>query len=175
VTIQIDDALWGSLVGPTFIGAYRPETDEFAYGTVDVRFFQGRPFARKGYLQETTAVIRHLLEKLGADEAELLEICTGGVFDHAEKNLRHHVRRTKITGCLQELVEGVATDYLLSLGIPIDGVGPGAKHFRICLSWVADDLSNREQFVKTGWRSWRAKWRWVAERRGRRRRSRRTG
>lgn len=172
MTIQIDDALWGSLVGPTFIGAYRPETDEFAYGTVDLHFFQGGPFARKGYLQETTNVIRKLLERLGADEAEPLEICTGGIFDHAGRNLGHGVRRTKITGRLQELVEGVATDYLLSLGIPIGGVGPGAKHFRICLNWVAEDLRHREQFVKTGWKSWRSKWRWVARRRGRRQRSR---
>ena len=172
MTIQIDDALWGSLVGPTFIGAYRPETDEFAYGAVDVRFFQGRPFARKRYLQETTNVIRRLLESLRADDAETLEICTGGIFDHAGRNLGYEVRRTKITGRLQDLVEGVATDYLLSLGIPIDGVAPGAKHFRICLSWVAEDLSHREQFVKTGWKSWRSKWRWVAKRQVGRRRSR---
>ena len=173
MTIQIDDALWGSLVGPTFVGAYRPETDEFVYGTVDVYFFQGQPFARKGYLEETTSVIRELLERLEADEEEPLEICTGGVFDHAETHLGDRVRRTKITGRLQDLVEGVATDYLVNLGIPIDGVGPGAEHFRICLNWVAEDLNHREDFVKTGWKSWRGKWRWVAARRGRRHQSRR--
>lgn len=169
MTIQIDDAGWGSLVGPTFIGAYRPETDEFVHGAVDLRFFRGRTFARKGYLQETTKVVRDLLERLEADQDEPLEICTGCIFDHAEHHLGREVKRTKITGRLQDLIEGVTTDYLVGLGIPIDGVGPGGRHFALCLNWVARDLESREAFVKTGWKKWRRKWRWVAKRRGRRR------
>lgn len=166
MTIQIDDAGWGSLVGPTFIGAYRLETGEFAYGTVDIRFFQGRAFARKEYLQETTRVIQELLEKLGADGDEPLEVCTGYIFDHAHRNLGRKVRQRKITGHLQELIEQVATDYLLDMDIPIDGVEPGGQHFMICLNWVAEDLEKRERFVKTGWKSWREKWRWVARQGG---------
>jgi len=171
LTIQIDDALWGSLVGPTFIGAYRPETDEFAYATVDLRFFRGRAFDRKTYLPETTRVIEELLARLGAERDEPLEICTGYIFDHAQRNLGREVSRTKITGRLQELIEQVATDYLLRLGVRIGGVGPGGRHFAICLDWVAQDLENRERFVKTGWKRWRRKWRPIARRRGRRRRS----
>jgi hypothetical protein len=166
LTIQIDDAGWGSLVGPTFIGAYRPETGEFACGTVDLRFFRGQAYARKAYLQETTRVIQDLLEQLGADGDEPVQICTGYVFDHARRNLRRKVRQAKITGRLQDLIEGVARDYLRDLGIPIDGVGPGSGHFMACFRWVAEDLEKRERFVKAGWKSWRTKWRQAARRRG---------
>jgi len=165
MTIQIDDAGWGSLVGPTFIGAYRLETGEFVYGSVDLRFFQGRPFARKMYLQETTQVIQGLLERLGAEGDEPLEMCSGPIFGHARRNLGRKVKQGKISGPLQEKVEQVANDYLLGLGVPIDGVGPGGRHFAICFNWVAADLESRERFVKTGWKSWRRKWRWVAKRR----------
>ena len=168
MTIQIDDAGWGSLVGPTFIGAYRPETDEFAFGTVDLRFLQGPAFADGEYLSQTTKVIQELLERLGSDGNEPLEMCTGYIFDHAQQNLGREVHRRKITGRLQELVEQVATDYLLDMGLPIEGVGPSAKHFRICLNWVAEDLEERERFVKTGWGKWRKKWRRVARARRRR-------
>ena len=187
MTIQIDDAGWGSLVGPTFVGAYRPETDEFAYGAVDLRFFRGRAFACEGYLQETTRVIQELLEELGADGDEPVEMCTGYIFDHAHRNLGRKVKGQKIslkgqkislkgqkislkgrkiTGRLQELIEQVTTDYLLSMDIPIAGVEPGSKHFTICLDWVAEDLEEREKFVKTGWKSWCTKWHGVAQQRG---------
>ena len=166
MTIQIDDAGWGSLVGPTFIGAYRPETDEFAYGTVDLRFFQDPAFADKKYLEETTRVIHHLLERLGADDAEPIEMCSGYIFTHARRNLGREVRQRKITGRLQDQVEQVARDYLLDMEVPIDGVGPGSNHFMVCLHWVAEDLKRREKYCKTGWKSWRQRWRRVAQREG---------
>ena len=166
MTIQVDDALSGSLVGPTFIGAYRPETDEFAYGAVDVRFFQGRAFERKDYLRETARVVQELLEKLRADDGERIEMCTGYILDNAHRALGPRTRRCKITGRLQDLIENVASDYLLDMDIPIEGVEPGAKHFKICLNWVAEDLKRRERYCKTGWRSWGEKWRRVARRGG---------
>lgn len=166
MTIQIDDAGWGSLVGPTFIGAYRPETDEFACGTVDLRFFRGQAFKRKEYLQETTQVIQELLERLGANGDEPIEMCTGYIFDDARRSLGHRVKQRKITGRLQELIETVARDYLLDMDVPIDGAKPGSGHFMACFRWVAEDLGKREKFVKTGWKSWRGKWRQAAKRGG---------
>jgi len=41
------DAGWGSPVAPTFIGASRPEADEFACDAVGLRFFHTDSFARK--------------------------------------------------------------------------------------------------------------------------------
>jgi hypothetical protein len=131
---------------------------------VDIEFFQGRAFARKRYLQQTTKVVKQLLKALQADGTEPIQICSGCIFDHARRALGRRVHQRKITGHLQNLIEDVATDHLAGLGIPINGVGPGAKHFMICLSWVAEDFTAREGHCKTGWQSWHKKWRRVARR-----------
>ena len=81
MTIQIDDAGYGSLVGPTFIGAYRTETGDFVYGEVALRFFQGTVFRKGEYIREASRVIRSLLEQLDSQPSETLEICTGNIFD----------------------------------------------------------------------------------------------
>lgn len=162
MTIQIDDAGYGSLVGPTFIGAYRKETKEFVYGEVGLRFFRGGVFQQGEYIRETSRVIRALLERLGAPSTEKLEICTGNIFDDAQNSITHPIQRVKIEGPLQKAIEGVCTDYLTGLGIPINGIQPGARHFRVCLDWVVEDYPAREEYVKTGWPKWEQKWRPIA-------------
>lgn len=165
MTVQIDDAGWGSLVGPTFIGAYRPETGEFIYDVVPLRFFKGELFLRQDYLRETTCVVQKLLGALRSDPDEPVEICTGTIFNEAARKLHHPLRRTKIEGPLQEAIEEVARDYLRGLGVRVDGLEPGANHFMACLDWVSEDFPRRESYVKTGWKSWPRKWRQVAKRR----------
>ncbi len=64
MTIQMDDAGYGSLLGPTFIGAYRPETGEFVYDAVGLDFFRGPIFQEGAYLREATRVARSLLVRL---------------------------------------------------------------------------------------------------------------
>ena len=159
MTIQIDDAGYGSLVGPTFIGAYRKETGEFVYGEIDLRFFRGRTFRQGEYIREASRVIRVLLERLASPPTERLEVCTGNIFDDVETAVGHPVQRVKIEGPLQKAIESVLTSYLTSLGIPIVGIKPGARHFRVCLNWVVEDYPAREKYVKTGWPKWDLKWR----------------
>jgi len=161
--IQIDDAGWGCLLGPTFIGAYRERTKEFCYGEVALGYFQGGNFADKGYLRETTRVIAALLRELKSPSAERVEKCTGYIFSHAVRNLNRSVRMKKITGPLQLLIEQVGRRYLLDLGVPIGETTSGAKLFGVCFEWVCEDFESREHFVKTGWGSWNRKWRWVAK------------
>lgn len=175
MTIQIDDAGYGSLVGPTFIGAYRKETEEFVYGEVSLRFFQGTVFRKGEYIREASRVIRSLLEQLDSQSSETLEICTGNIFDDVENTTDHLVQRTKIEGPLQKAIEDVCENYLVGLGIPIDGVEPSAKHFRLCLDWVIEDYPARERYVKTGWPKWSQKWRPIVRARAARRQRRAAG
>lgn len=158
MTIQIDDAGYGSLVGPTFIGAYRKETGEFVYGEVSLEFFRGRTFRQGEYVREASRVIRSLLEHLQAPPTEMLEVCTGNIFDDLETAVAHPIQRVKIEGPLQRAIENVFTGYLTGLGIPINGIKPGARHFRVCLDWVVEDYPAREKYVKTGWPKWELKW-----------------
>ena len=175
MTIQIDDAGYGSLVGPTFIGAYRNETEEFVYGEVALRFFRGAVFRKGEYIREASRVIRSLLDQLDSQPSEMLEICTGNIFDDVEKTTDHSVQRTKIDGPLQKAIEGVCENYLVGLGIPIDGVEPSAKHFRLCLDWVIEDYPARERYVKTGWPKWGQKWQPIVRSRAARKRRQAAG
>jgi hypothetical protein len=159
MTIQIDDAGYGSLVGPTFIGAYRKETGEFVYGEIGLEFFRGRTFRQGEYVREASRVIRSLLERLESPPTEMLEVCTGNIFDDLETAVAHPIQRVKIEGPLQKAIEGVFTHYLTNLGIPINGIKPSARHFRVCLDWVVEDYPAREKYVKTGWPKWELKWR----------------
>jgi hypothetical protein len=170
MTIQIDDAGYGSLIGPAFIGAYRKETDEFVHGEVALRFFRGAVFRKGEYIREASRVIRSLLSRLDSAESERLEICTGNIFDDFENTTGHPVLRTKIEGPLQEAIEDVCESYLLDLGVSINGVQPSAKHFRLCFDWVIADYPARERYVKTGWPKWEQKWQPIARSRAARRR-----
>lgn len=171
MTVQIDDAGYGSLIGPTFIGAYRKETGEFVYGEVPLHFFRHPVFQSGEYLREATRVVRELLDQLHSTPEEPLEICTGNIFDDVEISIGHPVHRGKIDGYLQKAIEDISEQYLLTLGIPIAGVKPGARHFRICLDWLVADYPARECFVKTGGDKWPNKWRPIVSARAARARS----
>jgi hypothetical protein len=159
MTIQMDDAGYGSLLGPTFIGAYRPETGEFVYDAVGLDFFRGPIFQDGAYLREATRVARGLLARLQAPPSEPVQLCTGNIFDDVANGIDHPVQRVKIDGPLQDAIERVQQQYLLGLGVPIYGIAPSAEHFRACLDWVMVDFKARERHVKTGWGKWTSKWR----------------
>jgi hypothetical protein len=175
MTIQIDDAGYGSLIGPTFIGAYRRETREFVFGEVSLNFFRGSLFHTGEYIREASRVVQNLLNELHSEPSEPLEVCTGNIFDDVPVSISHPIQRVKIEGPLQVAIEGVFTNYLVSLGVPVDGLGPGAEHFRVCTRWIAADYPARERYVKTGWGKWASKWRPIIRSRAARERNRLNG
>ena len=175
MTIQIDDAGYGSLIGPTFIGAYRKETGEFVFGEVSLNYFRGARFNTGDYIREASRVVQGLLQELESAPSEPLEVCTGNIFDDVPTSISHPMQRIKIEGPLQTSIEGVFTNYLVSLGVPVDGLGPGAEHFRVCTRWIAADYPARERHVKTGWGKWASKWRPIIRSRAARGRSRVNG
>ena len=81
MTIVIDDAGSGDLLFGVVIGAYRPETSEFRYEVIPVRFFQRPNFRRKKYLKEATKVVFKLLKTLKLESKEPVLICQGYIFD----------------------------------------------------------------------------------------------
>ncbi len=64
MTVQIDDAGWGSLIGGVVVGVYRTSTGEFAHEVIAPRFFQGTAFADKEYLAEAARLARACFERL---------------------------------------------------------------------------------------------------------------
>lgn len=159
MTILVDDAGWGDLLGSVVVACYREETQQFAYRLIDVRFFQEPLFDAKAYLKEAaSSVMDMVLNDFKAADDEQIMVCTGYVLSGAVTVLRvhgYHPVLGKITGPLQHLGEKAFLDELRKLGYePISDREASsrmrAKSFRHMLSWM-NERPERRQFAKTGW------------------------
>ena len=163
MTVEVDDAGWGDLVGGCVIVARRVETGEHYVGEIPVEFFQGELFRKKEYLDEAAKIVEEAMRSLGVSREEEVRICTGYILSKARKRLSekgYNVKPTKITGETQRLAEQMFLRSLRRLGLILDEENP-KRRFQSLLEWVSEDPA-RERYVKTGWRSWRNKWRAVA-------------
>jgi hypothetical protein len=53
--------------------------------------------------------------------------------------------------------------WCIEVGVPAEMLSQDSrKRFRILLNWVGEKPQIRESLVKTGWKSWREKWRELA-------------
>ena len=175
--IEIDDAGWGDLLGGVFISIMRMDTFEHVTEEIPVMYFQGdRMFEKKMYLRECSRIIQEALEELGADP-DIFEIhmCQGYVFSNAEDdlmNLDWEVKRRRISGTVQQIVENEYRQSIIDLGfekfLPVEQrmyerkrpdrsrelISRGKFRFHQMISWIEEDPEGRLKYVKTGWRSW---------------------
>jgi len=162
LTIEIDDAGWGDLVGGCFIVVRRVETGQFHADEIPVELFQEPAFKEKLYLEHAWAIASEGLKALAVDQAEPIRVCTGYVLSKVRSELvteGYSVTPTRITGETQDLAEQTYVRSLRRLGIIDLSAKGGGGRFRPLLEWVHKDLEGRELFVKTGWKSWKARWR----------------
>jgi hypothetical protein len=167
MTVQIDDAGWGCLLGGVIIGAYRVETAEYAWGEVPVETFQGAAFARKEYLGGAARLAAQLFEQLRVPRDEPVEICSGYVLGGVREWLSgagYRWRTVKVEGPLQVLAETTLQQRLQQIGLDVDYetlTGKQGLLFWLCLRWLkggdvdaARVLPEREKYAKTGWASY---------------------
>ena len=122
MTIQIDDAGWGSLAGGVLIGACRKESPQtqHAFREIDVSAFQGIAFFHRVYLDCAKDAALALMVLLNVPLDESVEICTGYVLQAAREGLiekGYQVTSTKIGDPLQTLVEREFLNRILALGV----------------------------------------------------------
>jgi len=166
MTIQIDDAGWGSLVGGVLIGACREESPktQHAFREVPVAYFQGPAFAQKHYLQQGLACAKELMEELRVPFDEPVHVCTGYVLEAVRAGLRaegYQVIPSKIGDPLQTLIEQELLDRVTGLGVETDLEILTTKqglYFWQCLRWVKggdiNAIGGRQDRIihcKTGW------------------------
>jgi hypothetical protein len=123
MSVQIDDAGWGCLVGGMAIGCYRVGTGEFEHGLVAPRFFQGRAWEGRAYLAEAAEVAAGCLARLAVSSEEPVEVCSGWALEGIRRWLDERGyawTSAKIRGPLQEQVERAFWRYLTSLGFEVD-------------------------------------------------------
>jgi hypothetical protein len=157
MTIEIDDAGVGDLLQGVVIGAYRPETGEFRYDMIEVRFFQPPLFRSKAYLHEASEIVERLAERMKVLEGEQIVICSSFVLEKAVQDLegkygKERVTLSKITSDAQRLVETAYLDEVRNLGYEpiVEREEKRARSFFHMLRWIKKD-SRRFGYAKTGW------------------------
>lgn len=157
MTIIIDDAGYGDLLFGVVIGAYRPETREFVYDTVDVKYFQRPLFSLKEYPAEVGRIALTLVKRIGLADDERVELCRGDILDEAAAALaerlgQERVARVKVEGETQRLTERAYLDEIRNLGYePIeDRTKRWAKSFFHMLRWLRAH-PEMMKWTKSGW------------------------
>jgi hypothetical protein len=166
MTIEIDDAGTGDLVGDAFIGLLRKETGELIFKTLPVDLFKGENWENKKPFKIVVGLVKEGLAELNFNkDTEIVHLCRGNIFDHVrayflEEGINYE--DAIVEGKLQNAVEGKLIEHLRKdLGVKSKQLTTkaGAKRFFILFNWISYDFYKREKYVKTGFPAWDKKWR----------------
>lgn len=157
MTIIMDDAGMGDLLFGVVIAAYQDSTEEFRYGVIDVKYFQGKYFSSKAYLKQAAKIVEKLLTEIKPNPDEEIHLCRGYIFDEAFEKLKQKygedkIKRVKVVGDTQDLAETAYLDEIRNLGYePIEErETKRAKSFFHMLNWLKKN-PKMKKYSKTGW------------------------
>lgn len=166
MTIEIDDAGTGDLVGHAFIGLLRKETNELIFKTLPVELFKGENWKNKKPFKVVVSLVKDGLAELNFNKnTEIVHLCRGNIFDQVRSYFLEegiNYEDTIVEGKLQDAVEGKLIEHLRKdLGVRSKQLSTraGAKRFFILFNWVSYDFYNREKWVKSGFKKWNSIWR----------------
>jgi len=159
--ILIDDAGWGDLILGVVIGAVRPPDRRYMERRIPFSSFQPPNFENKKYLDDAMKIADEIIEVMHPDVETSFKVCSGYVLTSIRRHLQDRgfkVEKVEITGELQEMVERSYVRWCIEVGVPAERLEDN-RRFWTFLEWVAERPELRETLVKTGWRSWKKKWR----------------
>lgn len=159
--ILIDDAGWGDLLLGVVIGALKPPDRRYMERRISVSSFQPPNFENKKYLDDSLKIADEIVEVMQPDAETSFRVCSGYVLSGIRRHLAElgfKVEKVEIIGELQEMVERGYVRWCIEVGVPAEKL-EGRKRFWTLLEWVAEKPELRERLVKTGWKSWKRKWR----------------
>jgi len=159
--ILIDDAGWGDLILGVVIGAIKPPDLRYMERRIPVSSFQPPNFENKQYLDDAVKIADEIVDVMRPDMETNFKVCSGYVLSRIRRHLRERgfkVEEVEITDELQEKVERSYIRWCKEMGVPTERL-EDKKRFWTFLEWIAERPSLREQLVKTGWKSWKTKWR----------------
>ncbi len=166
MSIEIDDAGTGDLVGDAFIGFLRKDTGKIIFRTLPVELFKKENWKNKMPYKKTVELVKSGLEELHFDkEKEKILLCRGNIFDRVRDYFDEEGIKYKpaiIEGKLQDAVEGKFVNHLrYELGIRSRNLTKksGAKRYFVLFNWVSRDIYKREKYVKSGFKRWNTIWR----------------
>ncbi|MCZ2856740.1 MAG: hypothetical protein O2U62_06570 [Candidatus Bathyarchaeota archaeon] len=158
--ILIDDAGWGDLILGVVIGALKLPDRRYLDRRIPVSSFQPPNFENKRYLDDAVKIAEEIVKVMRPDMETRFKVCSGYVLSSIRRHLRNqgfNVEEVEITGELQEMVERSYVRWCTEVGVPTERLDK--RRFSTLLEWVAEKPEIREKLVKTGWKSWKQKWR----------------
>ncbi|MFX1238776.1 MAG: hypothetical protein ACFFAS_15770 [Promethearchaeota archaeon] len=166
MTVEIDDAGTGDLVGDAFIALHRVETGKIIYRTISVEMFKKKNWKNKMPYKVVVDLVKDGLRELNFQkDKEKILLCRGNIFDRVREYFDEEgivYEPAIIEGKLQDAVEGRLISYLKEdLGIRSRGLTKksGAKRYFVLFNWLCQDFYNREKYVKSGFKKWNTMWR----------------
>lgn len=166
-TIEIDDAGTGDLVGDAFIGFRDTSTGKTIFQSVPVILYNEENKGEDQPKKRILKVVIKALRALNHNEGDRILICRGNCFDlvreYFDEN-KIYYEPAIVEGELQNAVEGRFIQHLRKLGVRSNNltVESGIQRYFLLFNWVCRDFPNRERYVKTGFPSWKKKWRKIA-------------
>ena len=163
---MIDDAGWGDLILGVVIGALKRPAHRYipiSYmeRRIPVSSFQSPNFENKRYLDDAVKIAEEIVKAMQPDVETSFKVCSGYVLSSIRRYLQDkgfNVEEVEITGELQEMVERSYVRWCIEVGVPAERL-VDERRFSALLEWVAEKPEIREKLVKTGWKSWKQKWR----------------
>jgi len=159
--ILIDDAGWGHLLLGVVIGALKPTDPRYMERRISVSSFQPPNFENKKYLDDAVKIADEIVEVMRPEVETNFKVCSGYVLSGIRRHLRERgfkVEEVEATGELQEKVERSYIRWCKEIGVPAERLEDKRRYWTF-LEWVAKRPWLREKLVKTGWKSWKTKWR----------------
>jgi len=169
--ILIDDAGWSDLILGVVIGALNLDLPDARYmeRRIPISSFQPPNFENKKYLDDAVKIADKIVAVMQPDLETTFKIRSGYVLSSIRTYLRERgfrVEEVEVTGELQEKVERSYVRWCKEMEVPVERLEDKGR-FWTFLEWVRESPRFREKLVKTGWESWKNKWREKAFLRGR--------
>jgi hypothetical protein len=169
-TIEIDDAGTGDLVGDAFIGFRDTENGKIIFQSVPVGLYNEENKDDDLPKKHIVKIVIKALRAINHGKGDRILICRGNCFDLVREYFNEndiYYEPAIVEGELQDAVEGRFIQHLRKLGISSTKLTKeaGAQRYFIMFNWLCRDFPNREHFVKTGFPSWKKRWRKIAMKR----------
>lgn len=159
--ILIDSVGWSDLLLGVVIGALKPPDQRLMNRRISTSSFQPPNFDNKKYLIDAIKIADEIIEVMKPDEETHFRVCSGYILSSVRRHLQNRgfrVETMETTKNLREMVERSYVRWCIEVGVP-DELLRGKRRFWTFLEWVSEKPQLRERLVKTGWASWKRKWR----------------
>jgi hypothetical protein len=161
--ILIDGAGWSDLILGVVVGALNLDLPEARYmeRRIPISSFQPPNFEKKKYLDDAVKIADKIIQVMQPDAETTFKVSSAYVLSSIRENLRERgfrVEEVEVTGELQEKVERGYIRWCKEMGVPVERLEDKGR-FWTFLEWVGESPRFREKLVKTGWESWKKKWR----------------